>query len=201
MPDTGAPWNIPYVEPADLVRDYPAADEAQALAIDAGLTSANSVIRQVLQTVKTDTFSASVGTGVETGDVTGLTVSITPQSNTNKVLVNLSLNVSTNQNLRSVYASLFRGGSLITEAVGDAASARPRATAGGATGDLSQMQVINFLFLDSPASTSALTYSVRLRSGRHDGNTTLVVNQSSSDNNDERGTRTASSITVIEVLA
>jgi hypothetical protein len=40
MPDTGAPWNIPYVEPADLVRDYPAADEAQALAIAAGLSSA-----------------------------------------------------------------------------------------------------------------------------------------------------------------
>jgi hypothetical protein len=163
--------------------------------------SALGIGSNIVQTVKTNTFSASVGIGVETGDVTGLTVSITPQSNTNKVLVNLSLNVSTNQTIRSVYASLFRDGSLITEAVGDAASARQRATAGGATGDVSQTQVINFLFLDSPASTSALTYSVRLRSGRHDGNTTLVVNQSSADNNDERGTRTASSLTVIEVLA
>jgi hypothetical protein len=163
--------------------------------------SALGIGSNIVQTVKTDTFSAAVGIGVETGDVTGLTVSITPQSNTNKVLVNLSLNVSTNQTVRSVYASLFRGGSLITEAVGDAAGARPSATAGGATGDTSQIQVINFLFLDSPASTSALTYSVRLRAGRHDGNTTLVVNQSSSDNNDTRGTRTASSITVIEVLA
>ena len=40
MADTGAPWNIPYVEPSDLVRDYPAADEAQANAIAAALSAA-----------------------------------------------------------------------------------------------------------------------------------------------------------------
>jgi hypothetical protein len=27
MPDTGAPWNIPYVESADLVSDWPAGRE------------------------------------------------------------------------------------------------------------------------------------------------------------------------------
>lgn len=40
MADTGAPWNIPYIEPSDIVRDYPAADEAQALAIAAALSGA-----------------------------------------------------------------------------------------------------------------------------------------------------------------
>ena len=40
MADTGAPHFIPYVEPTDLVREYPAADEAQALAGAAGLTAA-----------------------------------------------------------------------------------------------------------------------------------------------------------------
>ena len=43
MPDTGAPWNIPYVDDSDLVRDFPTADEAQALAIAAGLTSAAAI--------------------------------------------------------------------------------------------------------------------------------------------------------------
>jgi hypothetical protein len=43
MPDTGAPWNIPYVDDSDLVRDFPAADEAQALAIAAGLTQSVQV--------------------------------------------------------------------------------------------------------------------------------------------------------------
>jgi hypothetical protein len=44
MPDTGAPFNIPYVSPTSLVRDYPAADEAQALAIASGLTSALQLV-------------------------------------------------------------------------------------------------------------------------------------------------------------
>jgi hypothetical protein len=37
MPDTGAPYFIPYVEPTDLVRDYPDASEDLALAIVAAL--------------------------------------------------------------------------------------------------------------------------------------------------------------------
>jgi hypothetical protein len=37
MPDTGAPYFIPYVEPTDLVRDYPGASEDLALAIVAAL--------------------------------------------------------------------------------------------------------------------------------------------------------------------
>jgi len=45
MADTGSPWFIPYVEPGDLVRDYPAASEALGTAIAAGLTAAVAAIR------------------------------------------------------------------------------------------------------------------------------------------------------------
>jgi hypothetical protein len=44
MADTGAPWNIPYATPTDLVRGYPAVDEAQALAVASGLTSAFQLV-------------------------------------------------------------------------------------------------------------------------------------------------------------
>jgi hypothetical protein len=41
MPDTGAPWNIPYAAPADLVRDWPALSEDVAEAIADGLSAAS----------------------------------------------------------------------------------------------------------------------------------------------------------------
>jgi hypothetical protein len=40
MPDTGAPWNIPYAAPADLVRDWPALSEDVAEAVADGLEAA-----------------------------------------------------------------------------------------------------------------------------------------------------------------
>jgi hypothetical protein len=40
MADTGAPWNIPYAEPAELVRDWPALSEDVAEAVAAGLSAA-----------------------------------------------------------------------------------------------------------------------------------------------------------------
>jgi hypothetical protein len=38
--DTGAPWNIPYAEPTDLVRDWPALSEDVAEAVADGLDDA-----------------------------------------------------------------------------------------------------------------------------------------------------------------
>ena len=42
MPDTGAPWNIPYVENADLVRDWPADSLLVANAVAAGLSAVDA---------------------------------------------------------------------------------------------------------------------------------------------------------------
>jgi hypothetical protein len=42
MPDTGAPWNIPYAAPTDLVRDWPALSEDIAEAVADGLDIAAS---------------------------------------------------------------------------------------------------------------------------------------------------------------
>jgi hypothetical protein len=193
MADTGAPWNIPYVEPSDLVRDYPAADEAQALAIAAGLTDA-SLIRQVVSTSKTDTFSASVAVGDFSGDVTGLTVSITPQSASNKVLVLVSIGISG----AAPNIGLFRDGSIIFS--GDAAGSRTRRTAGSAlAGDFHANQ-ISVIALDAPNAVTAVVYSVRLG---HDasGTTNVFVNRASADSDSNRTSRTSSFITAIEVAA
>ena len=46
-------------------------------------------ILQFKQTVKTDVFSTSINEGTVSGDVTGLTVSITPSSATNKIYLDV----------------------------------------------------------------------------------------------------------------
>ena len=81
MADTGAPWNIPFVEPTDLVRDYPAADEAQALAIAAGLTDAFVVNQVVTATDATDRTTTS-----STFVTATLSAAITPTASGNVIL-------------------------------------------------------------------------------------------------------------------
>ena len=66
MPDTGAPWNIPYVAGTDLVADWPTDSQTLAEAIADGLDAAGGIV-QVVQTVKSDYFSASVAAGGTTG--------------------------------------------------------------------------------------------------------------------------------------
>jgi hypothetical protein len=197
MPDTGAPWLIPYLDGTELVRDYPQASEDLADAIAAGLTAAG-VVKQIVQTVKTDTFSVSLATGVESGDVTGLTVTITPTSASSKVLVEgfVSTSVAANR----TYISLARSGSVITDVVGDASGSRPRRMTGG-NNDGSGTASLAFSYLDSPATTSAVTYSIRVSSGLGAGTDTVHVNRTPSDQNDGRGTRTASVIRATEVAA
>ena len=74
-------------------------------------------ILQVQSTTKTSTFSTT-GSSV---DVTGLNVSITPSSSSNKVLVHTQITMSGTDN---GYARLLRGSTAI--AIGDADGSRSR---------------------------------------------------------------------------
>jgi hypothetical protein len=194
MPDTGAPWNIPYVEPADLVRDYPAASGALGTAIAAGLDEAIIALGpNVVQTVKTDTFSASVGAGAAT-DVTGLSVSITPTSATSKVLVMWDLSAFAPAVGWSVL--LKRAGTGIS--VGDAASGLLSVTAFGSVNATNTRETGSGagMVLDSPGTASSVTYQLAIANPAN-ASQTLLVNRNSTDDR----VRAASRITVIEVAA
>jgi len=194
MADTGAPWNIPYAEPADLVRDWPALSEDVADAVAAGLDEA-AVIAQVLSVSKTDTFTT---TSTSFTAVTGLSVTITPKTATNKVLVIVQTNVSGSAD---VFLRLSGGNS--GTYVGDAAGSRTRIATGLAQFNGSNLNLgttnipASIVFLDAPASGSAVTYGVEARVTTG----TAVLNRSSSDTDGAAFPRTASSITVIEVVA
>lgn len=155
------------------------------------LNRAGNVL-QVVSTTKTDTFSTTTsGSWV---DITGMSVSITPTSASNKILVSYNILLA-NNNGWYVMLKLVRGSTDI--AIGDAAGSRTRATTVNGLGSplvdypfLQSMQ-----FLDSPATTSATTYKLQMYFG---GNTSYV-NRSTIDSDSSSYFRSASTITVMEI--
>jgi len=194
MGTTGAPWNIPYADPSDLVRAWPELSEDVAEAVADGLNTRK--LGQIIQTVKTDTFSTTSVTFVA---VTGLSVSITPSSNTSKVLVLANVNTGGSGGDDLPVLRLMRDATPIY--IGDASSSLFQGFGGhfSETTSGQGLDVRNILasqvaqFLDSPATTSSVTYSIE--AVRTAG--TAYVNRSGNDSS----MRSASSITVIEVSA
>ena len=200
MPDING---IPYVESGDLVSAYPTVSQDLAQEVSdqlaTKLAAADQKIIQVISTTKTDAFTESVATGAVSGDVTGLTATITPTTNTNKVLVICHL-TGTAGGTNPILPALYRAGSLINAATGDAAGSRSRVTSVGREAAGTIASTANFVYLDSPASTSALTYSIRLRHGGG-GTNTVYVNRSETDTDAATTARTISTITLMEVGA
>jgi hypothetical protein len=83
MPDTGLPWEIPYVDPTDLVRDYPQASEDLADAIAAGLTLASAGVVVAVKFAIEDT-PTSQSTATQ-GFLTGVSLSHTAADATNLI--------------------------------------------------------------------------------------------------------------------
>ena len=196
MPDTGAPWNLPFPAPSALVRDAPVQFEDLADAVADGLTAANIALGpNVVTAFKDDVFSTSSTTYV---DVTDLSVTITPSTATSKVLVIVSIMFANTGNNRTTGVQLVRGSTAIS--IGAAAGSRRLASAAYQSEDnvVHSQGPSSIMFLDSPATTSARTYKLQIAS---DGGTAVVNRGASSDVDSTSGIRTGSSITVIEVAA
>lgn len=160
-------------------------------------TSVGTIL-QVVSVTKTDTFSSgSIGAGAVTGEISGFTATITPSSASSKVLVSCSVSVSNSDDNRSTNAILFRGNSALAAATGNVDGVRVRVTSGGSPGE----KVIHSLsvgFLDSPATTSATTYGIRLHNGSEAAET-VFLNRSATNTDSTRFARSISTITLMEV--
>ena len=155
---------------------------------------------QVVSTTKTDTFST---TSTSFTDVTGFSVNITPSSSSNKVLVTGLVTFGGADHEAYGYTfNLARviGGSETDICIADAAGNRTRATLGTQgfnNGDATMGHSLNFL--DSPSTTSQVTYKVRARA---ENPKTLYVNRGNEADGDNAITsRFVSTITVMEIAA
>ena len=148
-------------------------------------------IIQVIQTVKTDTFSTTSTSYV---DVTGLSVSITPSSSSNKILVIANTTFATAFNSSNGGMIILRDSTSIYQ--GNAGSGQRQASLMSYSADNNTINSSNIMYLDSPATTSAITYKIQIVAN---GGTGIYINRAANDLANTTGYRTASSITVMEV--
>ena len=159
-------------------------------------------ILQVLSTVKTDTQSYhNTSSAVAWQDITGLSRTITPASTSNKILINFNITYGSN-----TYAAFFKiqrkigSGSYadLTGVMGDASGNRTRMTAGtsGGTAENEELTTGSMMYLDSPNTTSEVTYKM-LYSSRH--NDYMYINRTHVNTNADYAGLGASTITCMEV--
>lgn len=150
-------------------------------------------VLQVVQVVKTDTFSTQSAPFV---DITGLSASITPSTASSKILVAYTTNFCSDTSFTGYVARLVRDATAIF--VGDAAGSRPRATMSGATVNNYSPVQVSGQYLDSPATTSSVTY--KLQASCSNGSPLLYVNRSIADRDTTYyDARDASSIILMEI--
>jgi hypothetical protein len=162
--------------------------------VDSAIASIPGIGSNVVQTVKTDVFST---TSASFTNVTGLTVSITPSTATSKILIIAQLTISTNGTTDTGVNYALSGGNSGTY-IGDAAGSRVRTIGGGAFTNGFYVHSHTVVYLDSPNTTSSVTYAAQLRRG---SGGTIYLNRSATDTDNNNNSRGASSITAIEVAS
>jgi len=157
-------------------------------------------ILNVAQSIKTD--SQTQTTTATFLAVTGMTVSITPSSSSNKILVQGKVAIGgSSQTDRSGFRLVRTvSGSDTAIAIADAAGGRQRFTSGPTGGYNEYTNTVvetPFFFLDSPSTTSAVSYKIECFHAA--GN--LFINQSDEDQNSANNGRGISIIVAMEVAA
>ena len=157
-------------------------------------------VLQVVQVSKTDTFSTTAGGGSPAA-ITGFSASITPSSATNKVLILVNIGEISTSSDTTYGFFMFRNGTKIN--AGDAAGSRAVGSIAGGTANGGGLTYRgnpgSIMFLDSPTSTSAVSYTFSLGGN---GTATVYINQDGRDTNSvSESTRTASTIILMEVVA
>ena len=153
-------------------------------------------LANVVQTVKTDTATISLGARAEqAANISGLEATITPTANTSKVLIRVTTTLSADGGVNAGFI-LYRGSTAI--GIGDAASNRKRITQYNLIGGDPENVVITYV--DSPATLSSTTYGVRIYNGRN-GTTVYHVNRANTDSDTADFSRAISTIIVQEIPA
>ena len=153
---------------------------------------AGSVV-QMVSTAKTDTFSATVAAFTT---ITGMSASITPASTSNKILVLVNAYFGTTS-AGAMMSRLLRGSTPIC--VGDASSSRTSASSAGTMAVSAEIVNHSIVYLDSPATTDEITYSLQGVDNPASGGSVFYLNRTADDTDSANAERTASTITLMEI--
>jgi len=146
-------------------------------------------VGQVVQTVDKTVGTFSLATGTLSSM---MTVNITPSATSSKILVRFDCYFGASSNYP--YVILRRGTTDIIKS--DLAGSRQRTTGAGGFTSGNQLKCLSSEILDSPNSTSQVSYVINV--GGYNGDS---FHKNRSDDDGDRHTSTCSQITAIEILA
>ena len=156
-------------------------------------------VLQVLQAVKTDLQSISSSAYV---DVSGLSVSITPSSASSKILVSVTTTYASSH-ATETYAAFkcLRDSTAIGISTAGTGSNRNASFGGstntGAGANPYHMNAVSWEYLDSPATTSAITYKIQACGSS--SYPIVIINRMGSGTTNDYTTGVTSTITVKEI--
>ena len=173
-------------------------DSGDTITIPSGATLTNSgtatgfgKVLQVVQAVKTDGASTTSTSYV----TTGLEVSITPSATSSKVLV-IANPVLSGGSVSNVTSQLWRDSTAII--LGDTSGSKNRASSGWLyVYSAYQGTAVPVVYLDSPSSTSAITYKIVYKS--NSSSYSAYINESEISADNSYYSRGASTITAMEI--
>jgi hypothetical protein len=118
-------------------------------------------ILQVKQTIKKDRFTTAQVASNGYTDLTGLTVSITPSSSSNKILVTTQIYNGAANNAVNFFR-LLRGSTFIEQPSGTASAGANYNAHAYSYYDHSYQDSTAWSILDSPSTTSEITYKIQM---------------------------------------
>ena len=152
-------------------------------------------ILQVQTVTKTDTFQSQ---STSFTAVTGLSVNITPSATSSKILILVHVNgMRATSNAYWGLISLFKGGSNMITEVGNREAGFNNGYHETSSNRSFNMENYNFTIVDSPNSTSQLTYDVRVK--LNNSSDTYNINRATNDENSSGRPRGVSTITCLEI--
>ena len=154
-------------------------------------------IIQVVQSFDTATSSSSVDGGALSDHV--LTQAITPTRSDSKVMVEFNIMCSSASTVNRLAAVITKNGSVLTNAV--AASTGDNMTENTvciSAPNANEPYMLSGKFLDSPATTSAVTYGVKIRTGTS-STITIQFNRQGTESDNIYIMRGTSSLTLMEI--
>ena len=157
-------------------------------------TGGGGGIVQILTSTKVDTFTTTSSTYA---DVSGLSVSITPTSTSNKIYIVVTVHNGGEGGSYCGYRVL-RDSTIVTQGT-HATGNRSNVTFGGRIDQPYESMMNSFNFLDSPATTSATTYKVQMSSLF--ASRMVTLNRTNDDANETYSMSGTCTITVMEVSA
>ena len=181
-------------EPADT-DEFLISDAGVLKRLDASLIGGGK-IGQVVQTHFTTQSQMSSSSFAA---ISGCTVDITPSATSSKVFVMISLCAGVNQASYGFF-KLYRDSTLIGSGSDSSNRIGCNFSISQNDGDNTSdgVKQVNYQYLDSPSSTSALTYTVQASTFN---NSTITYNKTPDNSDNGRTTQGSSTITVLEVLA